>query len=124
MLDFYADHARPIDDETYWSESYKCLASQYLGKARHMRKVYHHLKPKPVDEVLEDWIAWAGETAWTKALREFGASGGLIVYWCGMPQCASAIPLAFTLHRPDGSRLPCDNRLKDIRAAIKILKQS
>ncbi len=77
------------------------------------------------DNVAALWEAWCGETPWSKGLREFGALGGLIQYWCGVPRSASAIPLCFGLFYPDGRRIETggDSRLKDIRAAISILKE-
>jgi hypothetical protein len=59
---------------------------------------------------------------WSAALREFGALGGKVEYWCGLPNCASAIPLTFGLYAPDGTELPCNYRLKDIHAAIEALR--
>lgn len=75
----------------------------------------------PVD-IAELWERWCGETPWSISLREFAAAGGRIRYWCGMPRCASATPLTFSLHRSDGSELPCSYRLKDIKAAIATLR--
>lgn len=77
--------------------------------------------PPPIvhpDEIAARWEAWCGETAWSRSLREFGALGGRIQYWCGMPRSASSIPLTFALFRPDGTKFDCDYRLKDIRAAV------
>lgn len=71
--------------------------------------------------VADDWKAWCGDCAWTHAMRQFGELGGLVDWWCGYPQCCSAIPLTFALFAPDGSELPCRYRLKDIRAAIATL---
>jgi hypothetical protein len=68
------------------------------------------------------WEDYQGETAWTKSMREFGSLGGLVQYWCGMPRCASSIPLTFALFAPDGTKLECSYRLKDIHAAIATLK--
>jgi hypothetical protein len=73
-------------------------------------------------ELAEIWDSYGGENRWTRAAREFGEVGGLAVYWCGMPQNASAIPLTFSLHRPDGTELPCNYRLKDIIAATERIK--
>lgn len=71
------------------------------------------------------WAGWCGDdSAWCKAAREFGALGGLAQYWSGMPRSASAIPLTFALYRPDGSKLPCSYRLKDIKAAIADLRSA
>ena len=42
--------------------------------------------------------------------------------WCGVPQCRSAIPLAFGLVDPHGEKMFSESRLKDIRAAIQTLK--
>ena len=44
-------------------------------------------------EVAKAWVAWCGETAWSKALIEFSMYGGLIKWFCGYPQSKSAIPL-------------------------------
>lgn len=82
---------------------------------------------KPVMEsaniIANDWADWCGEnTPWVKALREFASFGGLVTWWCGYPQSKSAIPLTFSLHRLDGTKLPCAYRLKDIRAAVAILR--
>jgi hypothetical protein len=73
----------------------------------------------PVDpcQVAEAWEAWCGETPWSKALREFGALGGKIIWWMGYPRSMSAIPLCFSLFFR-GKKLPCNSRLKDIKQAI------
>lgn len=77
---------------------------------------------QPASEVADYWARWCGEdTQWVKRLREFGELGGLVRWWCGYPKSASAIPLAFVLFTPDGSELPGNSRLKDIRAAIDSL---
>lgn len=77
---------------------------------------------QPAAEVAEVWESWCGDTPWSKALREFGSLGGLIRYWCGVPRCASAIPLTFELFAPDGTSLPCRYRLRDIRDAVTTLR--
>jgi len=56
-------------------------------------------------------------------MRDFAAAGGLCRYWCGMPGSASAIPLTFALFAPDGTKLECKYRLKDIIAATAKIKQ-
>lgn len=78
----------------------------------------------PPAQIAEDWEAWCGETAWSKSMRRFGELGGLAVLWCGFPQSKSAIPLCFSLFRPDGTELPGKSRLKDIRHAITILESN
>jgi hypothetical protein len=70
----------------------------------------------------DTWAAYSGESAWTKAAREFGDLGGLAQYWSGIPGSKSAIGLTFALFAPDGTKLPCEYRLKDIRSAIALLK--
>lgn len=77
---------------------------------------------QPASEVAELWEEYGGETKWSKTLREFGALGGLVQYWSGMPQSASAIPLTFALFAPDGTKLASNYRLKDIRAAIETVR--
>lgn len=73
---------------------------------------------RPAAEIADAWAHWCGENRWTKALREFHDLGGLVRWWCGYPQSASAIPLTFELFRADGTALASEHRLKDIRAAI------
>jgi hypothetical protein len=69
------------------------------------------------------WENWSDAAAkWAVALREFGALGGKCEYWCGVPHSHSAIPLTFALYKPDGTPLPCRYRLKDIKAAIAVLR--
>lgn len=71
------------------------------------------------------WESWSSAgVKWAKALREFGALGGRCEYWCGLPNSASAIPLTFALYAPDGKQMPCNYRLKDIKAAIVALQDS
>lgn len=77
---------------------------------------------EPAVNVAEKWEAYQGETRWSKAMRRFGELGGLCQYWCGMPQCASAIPLTFALFAPDGTEFECKYRLKDIYAATELLR--
>ena len=72
--------------------------------------------------VAKFWESWCGITPWSKYLREFGELGGLIKYWGGVPQSASAIPLCFELLMPVGDVFPGGSRLKDIRAAVASLK--
>lgn len=74
------------------------------------------------EDIIALWDAWCGETAWTRSLARFGELGGMIRYWCGVPRSASAIPLTFELFHPDGSKIPSNSRLKDIRKAIAILE--
>jgi hypothetical protein len=70
------------------------------------------------------WESWSKASGkWAVALREFGALGGKCEYWCGVPNSASAIPLTFALYSPDGEKMPCDSRLKDIKAAIAVLRE-
>lgn len=71
----------------------------------------------------DEWARYGGECTWTMAAREFGALGGLAQYWCGMPRSSSAIPLTFALFTPGGERMECNYRLKDIRAAIAVLRR-
>ena len=81
-------------------------------------------EPKPAAWLADSWAQWCGEdTAWVKEMRRFGALGGRIVDWGGMPRSASAIPLCFELVLPGGIRFPCDSRLKDIKAAIAFLEK-
>lgn len=77
---------------------------------------------QPASVVAEIWRGYGGDTPWTAALDEFAALGGRVQYWCGMPRCASAIPLTFALFAPDGRQLECNYRLKNIRAAIDSIK--
>jgi len=77
---------------------------------------------EPPANVAHAWRAWCGDTPWTRALEEFGRLGGLIQDWGGMPRSASAIPLTFARFDADGNELPCNYRLKDIRAAIESLR--
>lgn len=75
----------------------------------------------PPEQVAADWEDWCGVTKWSIALRKFGELGGKIVWWSGYPQSKSAIPLCFSLFRPDGVEILCKSRLKDIRAAIETM---
>jgi hypothetical protein len=80
---------------------------------------------KPIerpDAIADFWEQWCGDTPWSRSLRRFGELGGKIQYWCGVPRSHSAIPLTFALYAPDGTELPCNYRLKDIKAAIKTLE--
>lgn len=78
---------------------------------------------RPAGELADRWADYGGESAWTRAMRRFAELGGLVRDYGGMPQSRSAIPLTFTLHRPDGSQFPDQAyRLKDIRAAIALLE--
>lgn len=90
----------------------------------HLRLTYH--KGPPIEDpeaTAAFWEQYIGDSSWSRLLREFGRLGGKIQYWCGVPRSASAIPLTFSLHRPNGLELPCQYRLKDIRAAIETLKR-
>lgn len=70
------------------------------------------------EDVARDWGRWCGETSWVKWMRRWGRAGGRVVWWCGYPQSASAIPLCFSLVGPSGDRPPCKSLLRDIRAAV------
>lgn len=72
------------------------------------------------EEIAELWENWCGKTNWSESLRQFGQLGGKIIYYCGMPQSASAIPLTFEMVMPTGEVLPGNSRLKDIKTAIEI----
>lgn len=73
-------------------------------------------------DVAEAWEGWCGITPWSQLLRRFGELGGKVRWWCGYPQSASAIPLAFTLVMPDGSEFNGHSRLKDLKAAVAVLE--
>jgi len=75
-------------------------------------------------EVAKAWEAWCGPSPWSRALREFGKLGGRIRWLEGFPRSKSAIPLAFILYAPDGTRLNERSRFKDILEAIKRLKEA
>src|SRR4029077_20634176 len=77
---------------------------------------------EPARNVAHEWSLWCGDNRWTKALARFNELGGFVQWWSGYPQSASAIPLTFTLFAPDGTRLECSYRLKDILAAIATLE--
>ena len=74
--------------------------------------------------VLADrWATWCGEKSqWVKWMRRFAALGGQVCDWGGVPQCHSSIGLTFELFAPDGTKLECEYRLKDIRAAVRLLE--
>lgn len=80
-----------------------------------------HIKG-PCDPIADLWESWCGETLWSKKLKEFGRLGGKITYYCGMPRSASAIPLCFVLHLPNGKEFNGRSRLKDIQQAISKAK--
>ena len=69
-------------------------------------------------QVAKRWEEWCGATAWSRAMREWGTLGGMVIWWGGVPQSASAIPLCFVLVDSAGQKMPGSSRLKDIRAAI------
>jgi hypothetical protein len=75
-----------------------------------------------IESTIREWAAWCGDSQWTRALRRFHEMGGQCEYWCGRPHSHSAIPLTFTLYDRNGVKLPCNYRLKDIRAAIAHLE--
>jgi hypothetical protein len=70
------------------------------------------------EEVATSWENWCGETPWSKSLRKFGELGGKVIWWCGVPRSASAIPLCFVLVMPDGFHYQGHSRLRDIKDAI------
>ncbi len=76
----------------------------------------------PPEQVAKGWENWCGITAWSKAMYSFGKLGGLAIWWSGYPQSKSAVPLYFALYQPDGTELPCESRLKDIKAGIIALE--
>lgn len=77
-----------------------------------------------VFDTAKAWVAWCGETSWSKYLYRFGELGGKMIWWGGYPQSVSAIPLCFQLFTPNGIELECNSRLKDIKAAIKYLENN
>lgn len=81
------------------------------------------LRPEQPLLVALIWEAWNGETSWSRALRRFGELGGRIKYWGGHPSKGKmTYPVRFELYGPDGTKLPCNSRLKDIKAAIAALE--
>ncbi|KKL57994.1 hypothetical protein LCGC14_2229800 [marine sediment metagenome] len=72
--------------------------------------------------VAERWEQWCGDTAWSRAMREWAALGGKVIWWGGVPRSASAIPLCFVLIDATGSKMPGNSRLKDIQAAVAARK--
>jgi hypothetical protein len=81
-------------------------------------------KIETVDDTITAWESWGGPSKWTQQLRIFGDLGGKIQYWSGVPRSASAIPLTFALFAPDGTKLPCNYRLRDITNAISLLQNT
>ncbi len=71
--------------------------------------------------VAEQWGQWCGENQWVKAMKSLANTGTKIIWYCGFPQSASAIPLCFVIVLPNGMEIN-GSRLKDIRNAIKLLK--
>jgi len=72
--------------------------------------------------VADRWESWCGKTRWSEGIREVGRLGGMIRWYCGFPQSASAIPLCFTVIISPMEEVE-GNRLKDIYHAIDILKE-
>jgi hypothetical protein len=70
------------------------------------------------EAVASAWERWCGVTPWSISLRLFGNLGGKVIWYGGMPRCASAIPLCFTLIMPDGTKYNGRSRLMDIKDAI------
>ncbi len=73
-------------------------------------------------DVAEAWEHWGGNTPWSRAMREWSELGGRVIYWGGLPQSASAIPLCFVLVDASGQEIPGKSRLKDIREAVVAAK--
>ncbi len=76
------------------------------------------------ESVAESWEFWCGCTAWSRAMRSFGNLGGMVTWYCGYPQSSSAIPLCFGLCDGSGHEIVSGSRLKDIKAAVEILKNN
>lgn len=72
--------------------------------------------------VAEAWERWCGVTPWSNFMRSFGELGGQVIWYCGMPRSASAIPLCFTLVMPDGTERN-GSRLRDLRDAVAELEE-
>lgn len=74
-------------------------------------------------DVADAWVDWCGDNQWTGAMRRFGELGGRVKWFDGYPQSRSAIPLTFILYSPEGQLLYGYSRLRDIKDAIKIIKE-
>lgn len=78
--------------------------------------------PEPAANLANAWELWGGVTPWSRALHEFGKLGGQCIDWGGRPRGHSAVCLTFELFDVHGVKLPCENRLKDIKSAICLLQ--
>lgn len=80
------------------------------------------MNPVSCEEVATQWDLWCGPTPWSYTLRKFGILGGKIIWFCGYPHSASAIPLCFGLIMPDNTEFIAPDlrhsRLKDIKQAL------
>ena len=111
------------DSKGYWIDQSE-EAYQYRSKLFNERsQISRCLERFDLDSTVHLWERWCGPSPWSEALREFGSLGGYCEYWCGVPRSASAIPLCFALYDRKGREIPGNSRLKDIKAAIKILKE-
>jgi len=79
------------------------------------------MKEQGCKYVAESWEKWCGSTPWSENLKELGELGGKIIWYCGYPQSASAIPLCFVLVMPSGEEFG-HSKLKDIKKAIRRLR--
>jgi len=121
-------HINILDFRTPISVSSPLYDSPYRALAwlLHYGKMFcppikRHITQSPY-EVAKAWENWCGPTPWSQALREFGKLGGRIKWLCGYPRSKSAIPLAFVLYAPNGTKLNEHSRLKDILEAVEKLK--
>ena len=111
-----------LDAERYWIDQ-TLDATQWRTRVFGRRqRAQDAIKRFDIEATASAWEGWCGVSQWSIALREFGALGGQCESFGGRPRSASAIGLTFALYRPNGSKLPCDYRLKDITDAIATLK--
>ena len=80
---------------------------------------------RPAYEVADSWSNFCGVgSAWVQWMVSFGALGGKVRWWEGYPQSKSAVPLCFELFDSEDNKIPdTHSRLKDIKAAVAILKK-
>lgn len=114
-----------LDENGYWTDTSE-QAIAWRRRIFEERRIERNRKKRfDLKATANFWENYSqAGVKWAVALREFGALGGRCEYWCGVPNSASAIPLTFSLYAPDGTKLPCRYRLKDIKAAITTLRNA
>lgn len=83
-----------------------------------------HKRATSPAQCADAWEGWCGPTLWSKYMRALEGGGRYVVWWCGYPQCNSAIPLTFRVYNEADEPLTRgDSLLRELHQAVSDLQK-